>query len=214
MNYKFLATWALLICMGTNVKADGSPKVIEQPQVVSSSLKLGYVDMSSILDNLTEAQKNECEIKSFQKQLDKQIQEKYAEFQKAVATFQEQVNTLTEAQKKQKYTEVYNLEAAVHELQDQRPAKMAEKCKVVMQPLYDKIQAVIEEIKTEHAYHFVFSKHTDAGPVVLAAGKEYNLTPLVLKKLEKMAPKEAQPPVVGLKAQPPAKVAKPSVKKK
>ncbi|MEF2229000.1 MAG: OmpH family outer membrane protein [Candidatus Cardinium sp.] len=214
MNYKFLATWALFICMGTSVKANGPPKVTEQPQVASSSLRVGYVDMVYILASYGEAKKNTSEIHIFHNQLDNQLQAKFKEYQAAVNTLQQQGDTLTEAQKKQKYMEAYNLEVAVRELEEQKNAKMAEKYKTLMQPLHDKIQAVIQEIATEYAYDFVLNKNTDAGPVVFFAREAFNLSQLVLIKLNKMAPKEAQPPAVGLKAQAPTKVAKPSVKKK
>lgn len=207
MNYRFLSTLALVICMYTGAKANNALKAMEKPQVAPSSLKIGYVDLGYILDNLPEAKKNSAEIQSFEKQLNNQIKTKCDEYQAKAEAFQQQVDTFTEAQKKQKYMECYELELAVRKLDEQKPTKMAEKYQTVMQPLHDKIQEVINKIAEEHAYTFVLNKSTDAGPVVFFVQKSWDLSGLVLEKLKAMAPKEMQPPVVGSKAQLPAKAA-------
>lgn len=213
MNYKFLSTLALVVCMYSGVKAENLPNVTEKPQVALSSLKIGYVDVMFILGNLPEAQKNSAEIQSFQKQLENQIRAKLKELQDKFEAFQQQHDTFTEAQKQQKYNECQKLESAVRALEEARPGKMAEKYKELMQPLHEKMQKVINEIATEQAYTFILNKITDAGPVVLFGQKEFDISELVLAKLKAMAPKEIQPPVVGSKAQPKASSTK-SVKKK
>lgn len=212
MNYRFLSTWALVACMYTGVKANNPSKVVAKPQISLPSLKIGYVDVGYVLEHLPEAKKNSSEIQSFQKQLDNQIQTKFKEYQEKADAFQQQVDTLTEAQKKQKYMECHKLELTIRELEEQRHAKMAEKYKAVMQPLHDRMQEVINNIAAEQAYTFVLNKNTDAGPVVLFAQKSFDLSGLVLEKLKAMAPKEAQPPVVGPKAQVPAKPSTSSAK--
>ncbi|WP_250238556.1 OmpH family outer membrane protein [Cardinium endosymbiont of Oedothorax gibbosus] len=189
---------------------------MEKPQVTPSSLKIGYVDVGYILDNLPEAKKNSTEIQSFEKQLNNQIKTKFDEYQVKTEAFQQQVDTLTEAQKKQKIIEIQDLGRVIQGLEDRKPAQMAEKYKAVMQPLHDKMQEVIKEVAEKHAYTFVLNKNTDAGPVVLFAQKSLDLSELVLEKLKAMAPKEVQPPLVGSKAPFPAKAAptKKSVKNK
>lgn len=66
-----------------------------------------------------------------------------------------------------------------------------------MQPLHAKMQEVIHKLAVEHVYTFVLNKNKDAGPVVLFAQKTFNISDLVLEKLQAMALKEAQPPVVA-----------------
>lgn len=171
----------------------------------ASSLKIGYVDVGYVLENLPEAKKYSAEIRSFQRQLDNQIQTKFKEYQEKADSFQQQLDTFTEAQKKQKYMEFYKLELAVRELEEQNNAKMAEKYKAVMQPHHDKMQEVIAKIVVQHVYTFVLNKNTDAGPVVFFAQRSFDLSELVLEKLKAMVPKTMQPPVIGAKSQLPTK---------
>ncbi|WP_419241051.1 OmpH family outer membrane protein [Cardinium endosymbiont of Nabis limbatus] len=215
MNYKFLSALALVLSMYTGVKADAPSKAMERLQAAPSALKIACVDVGYILSILPEAKKNNAEIQSFQKQLDNQIQTKIKEGQEKADAFHQQLDSLTEAQKKQKVLEFQKLELAIRELEEQKHAKMAEKYKTLMQPIYDKMHEVINKIAVEHAYVFVLSKNTEVGPVVLFAHKSVDISEMVLEALKAVAPKAPQPPVVGPKAQskPAGGPAKPAKKK-
>ncbi len=231
MNYRFLSTLALVCSMYTGVKAvdptgtiakpqvaiPSQTRTITKPQVATPSQKIGYVDLDYIFGNLPEAKKNNAELQSYQKQLDNQIQSKYKEFQEKVEALRQEEDRLTEAQKKQKFTELQNMEFAVHELNQAKPDKMQAKYRDLIQPIHDKTQAVISEIATQHAYDLVLNKNTAAGPVVFFCKNQFNISDLVLEKLKAMVPKEETPPVVGSKAQmapkAPSKTAKPVNKK-
>ncbi|WP_243018142.1 MULTISPECIES: OmpH family outer membrane protein [Candidatus Cardinium] len=204
MNYRFLSALAFVFSMYTGVKAQHSSNTMEKLQQAAPSLKIGYVDMVFILENLPEARKSTAEIQSFQKQLENQMQTKAKEYQQKAETFQQQQDTFTEAQKKQKIIEMSKLESELRALQEQHYPKMQDKYKTVMQPLHDKIQTVIYKIAQEHAYTFVFNKNTEVGPVLLFAEQSFDLSELVLEKLKAVVSKETQPPVVGSKAQIPA----------
>ncbi|WP_342265555.1 OmpH family outer membrane protein [Cardinium endosymbiont of Philonthus spinipes] len=215
MNYRLLSTLAFVASMYTVAQANHPSKVIEQPQVAPSRLAVAYVDVAYVLENLPEAKKNRTEIQSFEVQLTNQIQTKFKEYQEKVEVYREQVNTLSEVQRKQKEIELQNLGRAIQELEEQRPAKMTEKYKTVMQPLHDKMQEVINKIKAEQKYNLILNKSTDVGPVVLAADESFNISDLVLAQLKAMEPKAPQQPVIGPKDQPKAKTvpAKPGKKK-
>lgn len=206
MNYKFLATFGLVVCMHTSVKADLS-KVTEKSEATASNLKIGYVDVAHIFDNLPEAKKNTADFEVFQKQLEHQTQAKAKEFQEKYAVLQEQAHMLTEDQKKQKVSELNKLEKAFKELQEQQYIKIQEKHKMLIQPLYNKMQEVVTKIAAEHKYTFVFNKNAETSPILFFGDASFDLSGLVLEQLKAMAPKEAEVPVIGSKPQPSAKKA-------
>ncbi|WP_339044063.1 OmpH family outer membrane protein [Cardinium endosymbiont of Tipula unca] len=217
MNYKFLYALALTVCAYTGTKADDSTAVTKLPETTQSALKIGYVDLIYVLDNLPEAKKNNAEIQSFQKQLENQVQAKYKKYQEKAEAAQQQMDTLTEAQKKQKYSELSKLQSVIQELDEQRYAKMERKYKEVMAPLQSRVQEVINKISEEHHYSMVFNKITDVGPIVLFAQKALDISDLIVEELKKEAPKEVAPPVVGPQKQAPSQGSakkQPSEKKK
>lgn len=215
MNYKFLSALTLVACMYTGAKADTT--IVEQAaskvtKKMDASLKLGYVDIAYILENLPEAKKRNAEVQSFQKQLENEIQAKYKEYQEKAAAAQQQLDTLTEAQKKQKSMEFSKLQATIEELESQRYVKMERKYKEVMKPLHDRIQEVIDALAEKHNYTFVLNKTTETGPVLLFVTKEFDLSALVVEALKSAEVKqESKAPVVGQKkqTQTPAKNQKP-----
>ena len=209
MNYKFLSAFALVCSMYTDIKANQQPQAQVAPaQVAPAGLKIGFVDFGYVLGMLSETKKNNLEIRSFQKQLDNQIQTKVKEYQGKIELFQQQLDTLTNDLKKQKGMELQKLEMEIRGLEEEKPGKMAAKYREVMQPLHDKMQEVIDKIAAKHNYDFVFNKNTDAGPVILFGKKAFDLSDLVLERLKEMAPKVAAvPPIVG------AQQAKPGKKK-
>lgn len=87
MNYKFSSTLTFVICIYSDVKVNAVPKMVQKPQVASSSLNIGYVDIGYFLEKLPEAKKYSVEIQSFQKQLDNQIRIKMSELEGMVEIF-------------------------------------------------------------------------------------------------------------------------------
>jgi outer membrane protein len=199
MNYKFLSALTLAACMYTSVKAN-TTVVVKQPEATKSVLKIGYVDVGYILENLPEAKKLSAEIQSFQKQLENEIQAKYKEYQEKMETAQQQLDTLTEAQKKQKTIEFSKLQASIEELESQRYPKMEQRYKEVMKPLHDCVQEVIAKIAEEHNYTFVLNKNSETGPILLFAASAFDLSELVVEKLKsEVVKKEVKTPVIGPK---------------
>ncbi|MGI2299823.1 OmpH family outer membrane protein [Candidatus Cardinium hertigii] len=203
MNYRFLFAWVLMASMYTGVKAH-PPKEDDQSQAVPPSLKIGYVNVAYIFEQLPEAIKNNQDFQTFQKQLSNNLRLKASELEKKYSDYQKQVDTFTEAQQKQKQAELSELHQSLRTLEQQMPAEIEKKYKVVIQPIHHKIKQVIDKIAKEQSYSFVLAKDTEAGPVVLFAQPGFDLSELVLEKLKTMAPKEIEPPVVGPKTQTPA----------
>ncbi|ROT47656.1 OmpH family outer membrane protein [Candidatus Cardinium hertigii] len=220
MNYKFLSALTLAVCMYTGVKADPNKTIIvnEAAKTAESVLKIGYVDVSYIFENLPEFKKSHANLQSFRHQLENQLQTKFKEYQEKTESAQQQYDTLTEAQKKQKSAEISKLQFAIQKLEQEQYSKFEEKQLELMKPLHDRLQEVINKIAEEYNYTFILNKKIDIAPIVYFAQKTFDISELVLERLKAMAPEEIKPPVIGPKnnadAKVPAKVpaAKPAAK--
>ncbi|MDD9139448.1 MAG: OmpH family outer membrane protein [Candidatus Cardinium sp.] len=198
MNYKFLSFLVLIICMRTSVKADVAPEAAPKAAAV---LKIGYVDVGYVLEQLPEAKKRGMDLTSFEKQMENQVKSKHKEFQEKMASFQEEKDKLTQAQQNQRHAELAKLQEAVQELYMTASHKMQQKHHELMEPLHARMREVIRKVAEEGSYTFVFSKEASGikESVLLFAQKSFDLSDLVLERLKKEAPLvvEAKPPVVG-----------------
>lgn len=211
MNAKLFTTLTLMagLYFTNHVFADKTAEVT-QAHSSHAALKIGYVNLGYILANLPEAQKREAEMQSFAKQLVNEIQDKSKELQGIVETAQQQLDTLTEAQKKQKQIEINKRQLAIEELDHQRGTKMDQKYREVMKPLQDRIQEVIGTIAEEKGYTLIFNKDIDTGwlPTLLFAKAEFNISEVVLEKLKLEVFKSMEKPVLGPKQNSKKEVAK------
>ena len=66
-------------------------------QAQTASTKIGYADVDYIFSQLPESKAIEAELKSTQAQLKNQIDAKYAEFQKKLADYNANLNTMLDA---------------------------------------------------------------------------------------------------------------------
>jgi len=201
MNYKFLTALAFLTPMHVGVRAD-VPTGVKKPDSIQSAQdmhKIGYVNLMHILENLPEAKKRNAEMQSFQKQLENELETKYKEYQGKMSAAQQQLDTLTESQKKQKTMELSKLQAVIEELDSQKYPKIEQRYRDIMKPLHDAIQEAVNKVAKEQQYAFIFSKNTEAGPVLLFADSAFDVSELVLEQLKEVY-KEVEPPVVKPKA--------------
>lgn len=197
MNRKNLFVWAIASCLATDLYANNTTEAVVSDQ--QKVLKIGYVDSNYILEHLPEAKKCDAELKSFQKQLEQELQVKYKEFQDSVELAQQQMDSLTEEQKQQKRMELSKLQAALEELNNQMGPKIEQKYKILVTPLMARIEQVIKDLAQEQHYTFIFNKNLGAGNVIFFADDAFDISSQVLKKLTLTDGKNVEVPVVGPK---------------
>ena len=205
MNYKFLSALTLAVCISNHTIADTAiVKAVDAPRVdipknVSAEIqKFGYVDYRYILETLPEGKKAEMDIQSFEKQLSNQLETKYNEYKEKAEDVQRQLDTLTEAQKKQKILEMNKLQEHIQQLEGEKYAKYTTKYNEVMVPLLNRIQKAMDQVMEEYNYDFILSKNAgDMSPILHCARQKFNLSDLVVKKFRLMHPEVPKLPVVG-----------------
>src|SRR6186713_3161421 len=79
--------------------------------------KIGYADVDYIFSQMPEAKQIEAELKSLQAQLKNQIDTKYQEFQKKVADYQANLNTMLDAVRVNTERELKQMQDNIEKLQ-------------------------------------------------------------------------------------------------
>lgn len=146
--------------------------------------KIGYVNSAKIFDELPEARTAAKSLESYAKPIQdslqvmqKQIEEKYAEYQK-------KESMLTDAGKRTAQQEIQDLQQKAREyaqLKDQELARTREK---IFTPVKEKILKAIERIAKAEKFSFVLDQNENVN-IVLYADPQNDLTNRVLDNLKR-----------------------------
>ncbi len=179
------------------------------PQATAPSPKIGYTNLDYLINSLPETPQVESTLKSFEKQLQQRLYTAAGKLQQKQLAYQQGHETMTEAAKKQKIAELQQLEVSLNQMQQDLGQQFLAKREKLYQPLYEKVQAAIQQVKKANSYTFIFNARIGDATILLAADEEYDVTGLVLKHLGITPPKEKAPD-----SQPTSKAKKKKGKKK
>jgi outer membrane protein len=144
----------------------------------SKPLKLGYTSVDYILVQLPQSKQIESELKAYEAQLTKQLQDKNKELQDKYAAYQKGEALMAEPVKADKQKELQDLQARIQEFQQNAESSMQKKQQQLLQPVYELIQKNIKLVADENGYTYIFNSD-----VLLHGPESDNLSDLVLKKL-------------------------------
>lgn len=153
--------------------------------VVTSSLmnaqtKTGTVDSEFILSKMPELTKVQEELKTYNDKLEGDLKVKIESYQAKVKDYTEKQKTLEEPAKKTKQEEIVALEKEINKFQQNGAQLVKIEQNRLLQPLYQKIGAVLEEVSKAEGYTQVFT--TTASGLAFVDTK-FDLTNSVLNKL-------------------------------
>ncbi len=151
-----------------------------QAQTVS---KIGYADVDYIFNQLPESKAIEAELKSTQTQLKNQIDVKYADFQKKLADYQANLNTMLEAVRANTERELQQMQQNIEKLQADAQTTIQAKQTQLMDPVYKKVGKGIEEVAKENGFTFILNQQIGGLDVILYGDEKLDVSDMVLKKL-------------------------------
>jgi len=155
-------------------------------QSTFAQIKIGYIESQKILLGFKDAL-------DVQKQLDAKNQE----WQKQLADMQQQAKEmndqlesqsllLSQEKKAEKAREIQTLAQQFQQFQNEKWGQNGEAFKLqqeLLQPVFDKIQAVLDKIGKEEKYDYIFDGAN--GNIVYASPNQTDLTERVLEELNK-----------------------------
>ena len=152
-------------------------------QAQTSPVKIGYADVEYILGQLPEQKAIEAELKSTQTQLKNQIDAKYAEFQKKLADYNANINTMLDAVRQNTERELQQMQQNIEKLQADAQTTIQTKQTQLLDPVFKKVGKGIDEVAKENGFTFILSQQIGGLDVVLYGDEKMDISDLVLKKL-------------------------------
>ncbi|KAA1242744.1 OmpH family outer membrane protein [Aquimarina sp. RZ0] len=142
--------------------------------------KVGTVDSEFILSKLPELTKVQEDLKAYNAKLEAELKTKADEYQAKVAEYQKNVATMTEPMKKTKQEEIIALENDIAKFRQNGTQLVQLEQNKLLQPLYQKIGKVLEEVAKSEGYSQVLTI-TNSGLAYI--DPKFDLTKTVMTKL-------------------------------
>jgi outer membrane protein len=158
----------------------------------TATTKVGYADVDYIFSQMPESKQIDSDLKSLQTQLKNQIDTKYQEFQKKLADYQANLNTMIDAVRANTERELQQMQQNIEKLQQDAQTTVQTKQNQLMDPVFKKVGKAIEDVAKENGYTFILSQQIGGLDVVLYGDEKVDISDLVLKKLG-VTPKPAAP---------------------
>ena len=158
----------------------------------TASTKVGYADVDYIFSQMPESKQIDADLKSLQSQLKNQIDTKYQDFQKKLADYQANLNTMIDAVRANTERELQQMQQNIEKLQQDAQTTVQTKNTQLMEPVFKKVGKAIEDVAKENGYTFILSQQIGGLDVILYGDEKMDISDLVLKKLG-VTPKPATP---------------------
>jgi outer membrane protein len=156
---------------------------MSQAQTPAPAAKIGYADVDYIFSQMPEAKQIEADLKSLQAQLKNQIDTKYQEFQKKLADYQANINTMLEPVRVNTERELQQLQQNIEKLQQDAQTTIQNKNTQMMDPVYKKVGKAIEDTAKENGFTFILNQQIGGLDVILYGDEKMDISDLVLKKM-------------------------------
>jgi outer membrane protein len=177
VGVKNFKTW-MGVCMATVILAGASS--------ASAQLKLGYIDSQKILEKYKEAQDAQKQLQDLNKRWEDEAKSMQQELQTKLEELESQALLLSDERKKEKQTELENLNIRLQQFQQEKWGNQGEvfaKRAELMQPIIDKINVTIKKIGTDEKFDYVFDVVN--GNILHVSATQPDLTDKVLEELNK-----------------------------
>ena len=146
--------------------------------------KIGYADWDYIFSQMPEYRQIDSELKTHGDQLKAQLDTKYKEYEAKLKVYQASAATMVDAVRKDKETELTQLQENIQKFQQDAQASIGKKQTDLMAPVFVKVGKAVEEVAKEHGYAFIINPQVaGGGDVLLYNDEKYDVSALVLKKM-------------------------------
>jgi len=152
----------------------------------SAQLKLGYIDSQKILEKYKEAQDAQKQLQELNRRWEDEAKNMQQDLQNKLEELESQALLLSDERKKEKETELQNLNIRLQQFQQEKWGNQGEvftKRAELMQPVIDKINTVIKKIGADEKFDYIFDVVN--GNILHVSALQPDLTDKVLEELNK-----------------------------
>ncbi|WP_210462988.1 MULTISPECIES: OmpH family outer membrane protein [Rufibacter] len=145
----------------------------------TGTVKIGYTNANYIISQLPESRQIESDLKAHSGQLEKELQNKYKDYQTKVEAYKKGAPTMTDVVRADREKELTTLQASIEEFQRNADASLQKKEQAALEPVMNKIQKSIDKVAKENGYTHIFT----AEALLYGPEDGNSFTDLVLKDL-------------------------------
>lgn len=157
--------------------------VMAQPQTAGSIVKMGYVDVQQIVQNLPDTKKVEDQMKEMETKLVEHVNAKTNDLKLKYDQFVKSEKTMPAAIRTSTINELQQLQANLEQLKQDAQQNLDKKHNELMQPVYDKIGRAIDAVAKREGYTFILNSGVRGEDIVIYADPAFEITDHVLKEL-------------------------------
>ncbi len=148
-------------------------------------LKIGYVDSDTIMEKLPDAQDAQQRLDALIAEWQEEVRNMESEWRSKYDDYENRKLIMSDVKRSEVEKELVALENQISNYRQQKfgpNGDLFNKQTELMEPVQNKVFNVIQEVAEEEELDFVFDRSGDI--VFLYAKPDYDITPLVLEKLE------------------------------
>jgi outer membrane protein len=166
----------------TDSSAQTSPVTAAPDSVTTGKTgqKFGYINSAELLKVMPEAKKAEASLNAYVRNLENQFGSLQTDYQKRIAEFQSQENTMADAVKQSRIKAIGELEQRLQQSQMAGQQQIAAKREALFKPILDKAEKAIKAVGKENKYDYIFDTSTGS---FIYSDESHNVMPLVKAKL-------------------------------
>lgn len=153
--------------------------VIVSATVNAQTPKFGHIDLQALIQVMPERANAEAEFNAFQGEIEDVYNELQNDYETKLNEFESLGAEVSEVRRNEKVKEIQNLDQRIRDYGATAQSQLSQKNTELMQPIYDKAQAAIEEVAKEQSLVYVF----EANSVLYKSNQSVDVLPLVKKKL-------------------------------
>jgi outer membrane protein len=155
-----------------------------QPAQTTGNQKVGYADWDYIFGQMPEYKQIESAVKAHGDQLQTQMKAKAQEYESKVDYYQKNGANMLDAVRKDKETELTQLQQAIQKFQQDAQASLQKKQTDLMEPVFKKVGKAIDDVAKENGYTFIINPQlVNGGDILLYQDSKFDISALVLKKM-------------------------------
>lgn len=175
MKNKFLVTLTAFLFAGIAAFAQQAP---------SKPVKIGFVSVNYILQQMPESQQIQAELQEYEQQLSNRLRSQYEQFQQQAQTYSQSRGTMTEEARQKRESELQEMQAALQQSQMGAQQMIQQKESDLLAPAYDKIQNSIDEVAKENGFTHILNSEVGGIPTLLYLAEESDdISMMVLQKM-------------------------------
>lgn len=159
--------------------------------VMAQTQKIGHMDMQYVLSAMPEMKQVQSQLKTLQGQLEKQAEAKQKDFEEKYNKYVTEGSQMAEAIRIDIEKDLSQMQQSAQEFAANAQQTLQKKEQQLMQPVYDKIGAAINEVAKEGGYAYIINAGVPGLDVLYYADPANDASNAVLKKMGIEPPAES-----------------------